>query len=104
MGKKRIWDKGHYCLYCGEKKSKIARHLQDMHSDESEVAHTLSFEYSKKDSTDLRKKKEKQRKRAFEKLRKRGNYFHNIKVLEEECEEFIPERRPKSDISYEEYL
>ena len=38
------WDKPQYCLYCLEKKSKIARNLDDVHANEIEVAEVMSIE------------------------------------------------------------
>ena len=39
----RKWDKKYACLYCGQLYSKLARHLEQMHGDESEVAMALAL-------------------------------------------------------------
>lgn len=39
----RVYNKRHHCWYCFKSCSKIARHLQQKHSNEREVAEALKF-------------------------------------------------------------
>ena len=82
-GKKRVWDKRNVCLYCDKPQSTLSRHLERKHGNESAVQHALSFE-----------KKSKGRLEAWESLRNRGNYAHNVQVkLGKKKGELIPWRR-----------
>lgn len=63
--------------------SKIARHLEDVHSNESEVASALAI-----------KKGSKERAKALEKIRLKGNYHHNAKVVSSGKGELIVKKRP----------
>lgn len=38
----RVYNKRHYCLYCSKPYAKIARHLDQKHSNEEEVARAFS--------------------------------------------------------------
>ena len=40
--KKRVYDKRHCCLFCNKYYAKMARHLEQCHKDEAEVALILS--------------------------------------------------------------
>lgn len=93
-GSKRVWDKVQYCVYCEKKVTKISRHLLKVHSTEREVAQIASLEIKDIDSTEVRKRKNKERKRLFDLLRKRGNYNHNNKVIENNEGFLVVEKRP----------
>ncbi|KAK3745627.1 hypothetical protein QZH41_011480, partial [Actinostola sp. cb2023] len=80
----RIYDKRQSCYFCNKMVAKIARHLESSHNTVSEVAEALSFT-----------KGSKERKKELERLRLKGNYYHNIKVLETKQGEIIPYRRSK---------
>ena len=70
----RIYNKAHSCLYCESEVLKIARHLEHVHCSEPEVRKILAMD--KKDiSAQQRPKSE------FERLRLKGNFYHNIRVL-----------------------
>lgn len=84
-GKGRVYDKKQACYYCGKLVCKIARHYEQKHQSEREVAIALSF--SKGSPT---------RKKHLEKLRLLGNYHHNVTVLETGKGELILKRRPTS--------
>ncbi|XP_026119128.1 uncharacterized protein LOC113098313 [Carassius auratus] len=66
----RRYTKKHYCLFCEKPQSKIARHLELVHGDQSEVAKAIS---SPKNS--------KERKLQLTILRKRGDRAHNVDVI-----------------------
>ena len=90
---KRPWDKAHYCLYCTKSNLKMARHLQRQHSDETDVAHAFSFPLGSK-----------QRKTLLDSLRNKGDWQHNIKVLEEGNGEIVTWRQPIEKASVQDYL
>lgn len=66
----RVYDKKHACFFCGKEFFKIARHLENCHSKESEVVKALSYSAGCKE-----------RKLELEKIRLLGNFHHNRKVL-----------------------
>lgn len=66
------YQKRNYCLFCDKSYSKIARHLEQKHSSEAEVAKVLSCP-----------KKSKQRRLQLDYLRKRGNRAHNVEAMKE---------------------
>lgn len=80
---KRVYNKHQACYYCGQLKTKISKHLLVCHCDETEVAQIAALP---------RNSKERQIK--FELLRNKGNYYHNIKVLNTSEGELILVRRP----------
>ena len=84
-GQGRVYDKKQACYYCGKLLCKIARHYEQKHPSEREVAIALSF--NKGSPT---------RKKQLEKLRLMGNYHHNVTVLETGKGELILKRRPTS--------
>jgi hypothetical protein len=79
-----VYDKKHFCLYCGKGQSKISRHLQKSHQDEREV---LALE----------KTAGKPRAAQLDKLRNLGNHLHNVEVLKENKGVLIVGQRPKKD-------
>jgi len=101
---KRKWDKIQVCLYCSAKRAKMARHLEQVHGDETEVAEIIALKPEKKDSPEIRKKKQKERNKLFSRLRKMGNFHHNTEVLKQQRGLFITEKRPSTDESHERYL
>jgi len=64
----------------------MARHLEDVHYEEIEVAEILVLA-----------SKSQLRKRLLSVLRKRGDFNHNSEVLKNGKGLFIPEWRPKED-------
>lgn len=67
---RRIWNKKHSCCFCNKSISKMARHYEDAHPQEQEVIEAHLFP-----------KQSKERSFIYEKLTRRGDYFHNIEVL-----------------------
>jgi len=88
----RTYDRKHACLFCGELKAKISRHLEKRHSDEVEVIRVLKL-------TDKAK-----RQKEFERMRLKGNFSFNIKVLQRGHGELIVARRPRMKRNAEEYI
>ena len=80
---RRAYDKKHYCVFCLKPFSKMARHLQYVHSSEREVAIACSFP-----------KGSKQRKLHLDNLRHRGNFVHNASVIKTGKGELVPCKRP----------
>lgn len=70
-GPKRQWDKRHYCVYCKKPQSKMARHLQWRHGNEKEMALAICLP-----------PKSKMRCQRLDQLCRKGNYYHNIEVLQ----------------------
>ncbi|KAK7506679.1 hypothetical protein BaRGS_00002154 [Batillaria attramentaria] len=64
----------------------IARHLEQKHSEESDVAYALSLP-----------KKSKARRDKWLEIRNKGNFHHNQRVLKDGKGSIIPSKRPRSD-------
>lgn len=92
-GEKRKWDKRHYCVYCKKPQSQISRHLKQKHSDETEVAQVICLPPTSK-----------KRLQMLEGLRKKGNYFHNVEVLQKGQGEIVTYRQPSEPTDPEGYL
>ncbi|XP_014020241.2 uncharacterized protein isoform X2 [Salmo salar] len=91
---KRKWDKKYFCLYCNEPHHKIARHLERMHAEEAAVAHAVSFP-----------KLSKIRSLLLDQLRNKGNYLHNLEVLQSGDGEIVTKKRPSyNGVSVRDYL
>ena len=67
---------------------KLARHYEQVHSDEGEVKLALKFAL-----------KSKERKQQFAKLWKMGNFNHNMQVLENKERELKVHRRPTGTVN-----
>ncbi|TSK72189.1 Zinc finger MYM-type protein 4 [Bagarius yarrelli] len=85
--------KKQFCVYCKKSNSKIARHLTQMHSNETDVAYALNFP-----------KNSKSRHVLLERLRKRGNYYHNVEVIRNGNEDIVLQKRTKRKRSSKDYL
>lgn len=103
-GGKRAWDKKYYCVYCFQPYAKIARHFEDKHSRESEVDKMIKLAPTEKDGPDSVRLKRKLRKEICDSLRKKGNYNHNIAVLQQGRGELIVKRCPPKITLYTSYL
>lgn len=90
---KRKWDKRHYCVYCKKLQSKMAQHLKRKHSDEKEVALAICHPPTSK-----------KHRQILEELRRQGNYFHNIEVLQKGYIEIVTYRQPSQHADVEDYL
>lgn len=80
---KRIYDKRQYCLYCQKPYAKMARHLEHAHQNKTDVAKAFSFS-----------KGSKERKKLLEYIRNKGNYAHNVTVMESGKGQLVPCKRP----------
>ncbi|XP_045072555.1 uncharacterized protein LOC123485599 [Coregonus clupeaformis] len=87
-GSKKYHQKKHFCLFCEQPQSKIARHLEHKHGDEMEVATALQFA-----------KKSKARRLQLNLLRKKGNRAHNIQALKEGKGVLVPCKQTSDDKS-----
>ena len=76
------------CCYCGELTQKLPRHMTRHHPKEEEVAVALSYPSG---STE--------RKAAWHKLRSRGNYHHNMTVMDVGEGDFIVARKPNQSLA-----
>lgn len=90
---KRVWDKKHYCLYCGKSQMKISRHLERQHIEVRDVAYAFSFPLGSK-----------QRKSLLEQLRNKGDFKHNRKVLEKGKGQIVTWKQPSEQASIKDYL
>lgn len=70
LNSKDVRTKKNYCLFCSRSLTKMARHLESMHSDRAEVA--VAFQYPKKS---------RERFKIWSKLINEGNFAHNREVL-----------------------
>ncbi|KAL7385829.1 hypothetical protein ABVT39_000841 [Epinephelus coioides] len=89
----RMYNKKQYCLYCKLGVGKMARHLERAHHDKPEVAQALSFP-----------KGSKERRLHLEHLRNRGNFAHNVDVLNVGVGSLVPRKQPKQDSEAQDYL
>ena len=89
----RKWDKKHACPYCSKLYAKMARHLEQMHNEELDVASALS---SAKGS--------KERNTRLSLIRYKGNFMHNTEVLRQGEGTIIPGRRPSKAEHYQKFL
>uniref|UniRef100_A0A9J8D6C4 SET domain-containing protein n=1 Tax=Cyprinus carpio carpio TaxID=630221 RepID=A0A9J8D6C4_CYPCA len=89
----RMYNKKQYCLYCREGFVKMARHLERAHKDKPEVAQALSFP-----------KGSKERRMHMEYLRNRGNFAHNVDVLNAGVGNLVPRKQPRKDCQAQNFL
>lgn len=87
------WDKRHFCIFCKKPQSKMTRHLIKKHNNEKEVALAMCLPL-----------RSKERLQAFENLLRKGNYFHNIEVLEKGEGQIVTCRQPSEHANHEDYL
>ena len=103
---KRVWDKTNFCIFCindGRQKtshSKLARHIETVHRDEREIIQLSLLLPKPNENADTKALKQKERKLAFERLRKKGNFAHNTNVIEAGKGTLIVERRPVQSATY----
>ncbi|XP_063061964.1 uncharacterized protein LOC134454738 isoform X2 [Engraulis encrasicolus] len=83
----------HFCLFCGKGYSKMARHLEQMHQKEQEVARALAFP-----------KKSKMRRIQLDLLRKRGNRAHNLEVLSAGKGTLVPCKKSNDVVNPKEFM
>ena len=86
-GCKQIYDKVNYCKFCQKEiKSKISRHLLQVHKDEVEVTNIL-----------LLPAKGKERTLRLELLANEGNFMHNTEVIKSGIGNLVVARRSGAD-------
>lgn len=79
----RVYDKRNYCLFCSKPVSKMARHLERVHSDKTEVA--AAFQYPKNS---------RERQKIWNRLTNEGNFAHNKTVLKTGKGQLAVRKRP----------
>ncbi|XP_076860752.1 uncharacterized protein LOC143518327 [Brachyhypopomus gauderio] len=79
------YNKKQFCYFCEKPYSKISRHLEFVHSNESEVAKAFSFP-----------KNSKERRVRLRHLTNRGNFSHNAMVMQKGSGEIVACNRPKT--------
>ncbi|KAK3104010.1 hypothetical protein FSP39_023652 [Pinctada imbricata] len=84
------YKKKHACLFCGKVMAEISRHLRIIHSEEAAVSHILKHP-----------KHSKERKILWLELVNKGDFSHNLKVLDKGEGMLIPKKRCK--IKYEDF-
>lgn len=89
----RRYNKIHHCLYCNKEVQKMSKHLKNKHSNEIDVAKALSCKVNSKE-----------RKVQLDYIRNKGNFAHNLKVLESKEGRLIPCKQPKKETEGAEYL
>ncbi|XP_073694436.1 uncharacterized protein [Garra rufa] len=89
----RRYNKKHHCLYCGQVVQKMSRHLSRRHSDVVEVAKALSLP-----------KNSKERRLQLDYIRNKGNFEHNVEVLESRQGKLIPWKQPKKKTEGQEFM
>ncbi|XP_029017005.1 uncharacterized protein LOC114861679 isoform X3 [Betta splendens] len=87
------YSKRNYCLFCSRLVTKMARHLENVHSDRAEVA--VAFQYPKKS---------KERKMIWNKLRNEGNFAHYKEVLKTGKGKLAVRVRPKWPSKVTDYI
>lgn len=88
-GKKRAYDKVHFCLFCGVKIHKISRHLELCHKNEPEIKTMPKFDPTDKETFRARQK-------AFELLINEGDFYYNREVLAKKDGVLILKRMPSA--------
>lgn len=73
------WNKKFACLYCDKQVSKFARHIEQRHSSEPEVANLLATTVKK--TTKKGKCEDRKREEGYTSMRRRAAYKFNLKVL-----------------------
>lgn len=83
--KGNLKNKLHACFFCEKMIANIARHLELSHKTEVQVARVLAFP-----------KKSKERRKMWEELVNKGDFAHNISVLEKGTGIMIPKKRSEN--------
>ncbi|XP_055083901.1 uncharacterized protein LOC129456909 [Periophthalmus magnuspinnatus] len=89
----RMYNKRQYCLFCFKPFTKMARHLERIHSNEKDVAYAIHFP-----------KGSKERKVHLESLRNKGNYLHNAEVIKTGKGELVPRKRPCKNAGHTDFM
>ncbi|KAG7465900.1 hypothetical protein MATL_G00159130 [Megalops atlanticus] len=89
----RVYNKKHYCMFCFKSLSRMARHLEQVHSNEPEVAKALLFP-----------KRSRERKIQLQRLRNRGNFVHNVDVLQSGSGDLVPYKQPRNKSDSKDFM
>ena len=90
----RLYDRTHACFYCGALSTKIARHLLSKHKEEDIVKAVIKLNV---------RSQVKERSFLLDKLRFKGDFYHNVKIVKTGGE-FIVFRRPTGlNLSYKDF-
>ncbi|CAL9708054.1 unnamed protein product [Knipowitschia caucasica] len=90
---KRVYDKRNYCLFCSKPFSKLSRHLAMVHGHQEEVAAALKHP-----------KHSKERQNFWNRLKNKGNFAHNKKVLKTGKGFLAAVKRPKIPVQNYEFV
>ncbi|XP_041662533.1 M-phase phosphoprotein 8 isoform X2 [Cheilinus undulatus] len=86
--------KKHFCLYCKQAFTQIAKHLERKHAEEADVSHAVHFPRGSKVRQNL-----------LDQIRNKGDYEHNCKVLKSGEGEIVTKKQVKNpSISVRDYL
>ncbi|XP_060909495.1 M-phase phosphoprotein 8 isoform X2 [Labrus mixtus] len=86
--------KKHFCLYCKQAFTQIAKHLERRHADETDVSHAIHFPRGSK-----------VRQTLLDQIRNKGDYEHNCKVLKSGEGEIVTKKQVKNPgVSVRDYL
>ena len=80
----RKWTKYVYCLYCGEKQTKIRRHCKRKHKDEMLVAQATAIESLNRLKAD----------ELWNEIKNKGNHKHNLEVHAGNKSDLVVKKRP----------
>ncbi|XP_038558613.1 uncharacterized protein LOC119891248 [Micropterus salmoides] len=89
----RVYDRRNYCVFCSKPMSKMARHLERIHSDKAEVA--AAFQYPKNS---------KERQKIWNRLTNQGNFAHNKNVLKTGKGQLAARQRPRQTGKAQDFL
>ncbi|KAI3372561.1 hypothetical protein L3Q82_023040, partial [Scortum barcoo] len=89
----RVYDRRNYCLFCFKPVSKMARHLERIHSDKAEVA--AAFQYPKNS---------RERQKIWNRLTNEGNFAHNKDVLKTGKGQLAVRKRPRQTLKAQDFL
>ncbi|XP_059193621.1 uncharacterized protein LOC131975100 [Centropristis striata] len=89
----RVYDRRNYCVFCSKPMSKMARHLERIHSDKTEVAAAFQFP-----------KNSKERQKIWNRLINQGNFAHNKDVLKTGEGELAVRKRPSKTKKAQDFL
>uniref|UniRef100_A0A3P9KK52 Chromo domain-containing protein n=1 Tax=Oryzias latipes TaxID=8090 RepID=A0A3P9KK52_ORYLA len=84
--KRRSWKK-HVCLYCKMAFKQLAKHLEQKHSEETDVSNALRLP-----------KGSKVRQKLLDQIRNKGNFEHN-QVLKDDKDEIVPKKQSEKPTS-----
>ena len=89
----RKWDKREYCLYCSKDSTNISKHYLLSHKTEADIKKILDLpKNSKKRSLEIMR------------VRRAGNYRHNVDVLKNGNGEIVVVARPSVETKPQDYL